>query len=375
MDMRELLEHDLGGHGQIDDLDTAPPIPLLIALAQRSGIEQDRLRCMSFAGWTPWLLDSLDNSVPSALETYVFQLSVLLPKACRKTRSITSWRAWLPMRPLRRACPRCISDSTVQALPLMWQLPLLLSCPTHGCWLEPYWGGTGTFMGWDDASCEQRQASAPISAMDRRTWQALTTGYVELPRRRVHAGLWFRLLRTLLDELNTPISLCGSYGEAIRYVWERCGHPLRAGQSQWQAFEILTDSVQLQMLEAAATAIELIESQILNATGEFAGLFVQEPQREFTNGLPARVGLEKPVNYWRKAAEAIEEAVLDARHNPETARSLFRLASYGRNDPASLEQLRAIFAKEQIPVEFLLHYEPTEPFTCHTLSNGLSDSF
>ena len=230
-------------------------------------------------------------------------------------------------------------------------------------------------MGWDDASCEQRQASAPISAMDRRTWQALTTGYVELPRRRVHAGLWFRLLRTLLDELNTPISLCGSYGEAIRYVWERCGHPLRAGQSQWQAFEILADSVQLQMLEAAATAIELVESQILNAAGEFADLFVQEPQREFTNGLPVHVGSEEPVNYWQKAAEAIEEAVLDARHNPETARSLFRLASYGRNDPASLEQLRALFAKEQIPAEFLLHYEPTEPFTCHTLSNGLSDGF
>lgn len=374
MDMRELLEHDLG-HGQIDDLDTAPPIPLLIALAQRSGIEQDRLRCMSLAGWTPWLLDSLENAVPFALETYVFQLSVLLPKGRRKTRSIMSWRAWLPMQPLRRACPRCIRDSAEQALPLIWQLPLLLSCPTHGCWLEPYLGGTGTFMGWDDASCEQRQASAPISTMDRRTWQALTTGYVELPRRRVHAGLWFRLLRTLLDELNTPISLCGSYGDAIRYVWERCGHPLRAGQSQWQPFEILADKVQLQMLEAAATAIELIESNILNPGGEFAGLFVQEPQREFTNGLPVRAGSEEPVNYWRKAAEAIEEAVLEARHNPETARSLFRLASYGRNDPASLEQLRAIFAKEQIPAEFLLHYEPTEPFTCRTLSNGLSDSF
>jgi hypothetical protein len=24
--------------------------------------------------------------------------------------------------------------------------------------------------------------------MDRRTWQALTTGFVELPRRRIHAG-------------------------------------------------------------------------------------------------------------------------------------------------------------------------------------------
>ncbi len=352
MDMRELLEHDLG-HDQIEDLDTAPPLPLLIALARRSGIEQDRLRCMSFAGWMPWLLDSLDNSVTSALETYVFQLSVLLPKGSRKTRSVKRWRAWLPMQQLRRACPRCMRESTEHALPLIWQLPLLLSCPTHGCWLEHHGGGTGTFMGWDDASCEQRQASAPISAMDRRTWEAFTTGYVTLPRRRVHAGLWFRLLRTLLDELNTPVSLCGSNGQTIRYVWERCGHPLRAGQSQWQAFEILADSVQLQMLEAAATAIELIESQFLDAAGEFAGLFVQEPQREFTNGLPVRVGFEEPANYWRKAAEAIEKAVLDARHNPETARSLFGLASYAQNDHDSLEQLRAIFAKVQIPAEFL----------------------
>ena len=289
MDVRELLECD-PGHGQIDDLDTAPPIPLLIAVAGRTGIELDRLRCMSFASWTPWLLDSLDDAVPSALESYVFQLSVLLPKRNRKTRSITRWRAWLPMRPLRRACPRCILDSNEHALPLMWQLPLLLSCPTHGCWLESYWGVTGQFMGWENASCEPRQASAPISAMDRRTWQALTAGYVELPRRRVHAGLWFRLLRTLLDELNTPISLWGSYGGIIRYVWERCGQPLRAGQRRWHPYEILAYPVQLQMLEAAATAIQLIESETLRPCGEFAGLFLPEPQSEFTTGLQADAG-------------------------------------------------------------------------------------
>jgi hypothetical protein len=95
--------------------------------------------------------------------------------------------------------------------------------------------------------------------MDRRTWQALTTGFVELPRRRVHAGLW--LLRTLLDELNTPLSHCGTCAASIRHVWERCGHPLRAGQSLWRPYEILAPAVRLQMLEAAATAITLIESR------------------------------------------------------------------------------------------------------------------
>lgn len=47
---------------------------------------------MSFAGWVPWLLDSLDDQISEALETY-FQLSVLLPKLRRRTRSIMSWSA------------------------------------------------------------------------------------------------------------------------------------------------------------------------------------------------------------------------------------------------------------------------------------------
>lgn len=60
MDLHDLLEHDLG-HGQVDDLDIAPPLSLLTVLSQRSSVELDRLRCMSFAGWVPWLLDSLND--------------------------------------------------------------------------------------------------------------------------------------------------------------------------------------------------------------------------------------------------------------------------------------------------------------------------
>lgn len=60
MDVHELLAHDLG-HSQLDDLDTAPSLSLLTALCQRSGVELERLRSMSLAGWVPWLLDSLDD--------------------------------------------------------------------------------------------------------------------------------------------------------------------------------------------------------------------------------------------------------------------------------------------------------------------------
>lgn len=374
MDLHDLLEHDLG-HGQVDDLDIAPPLSLLTVLSQRSSVELDRLRCMSFAGWVPWLLDSLNDRFPDALETYAFQFSVLLPKFRRKTRSITSWCAWLPSRPIHRACPLCLNDPTNQAILLAWKLPLMLSCPQHGCWLEFYWGVPGRLLGWESTDTSPRAVNEAIAAMDRRTWQALTTGYVELPRRRIHAGLWFRLLRTLLDELNTPLSLCGTFAHSIRYVWERCGHPVRAGQSLWRPYEILPLEVQLQMLEAAATAIDLIESKVLRPGGKQVALFLSEPQTAFTDGMPVVERKEEPVNYWQKAIKAIEEAIVEARHNPVTARSLFALTSYGQRDPESLERLRITFANEGIPPEFLSYYEPDGPFTCRRLNDGLSDSF
>lgn len=357
MNMSDLLKHDLG-HGQVDDLDATPPMSLLEALHQRSGIELDRLRDMSFAGWVPWLLDSLDDLIPDALESYVFQFSVLLPKCGRKIRTITRWRAWLPSQPIRRACPICLNDPAEQAVLLTWKLPLMLSCPLHGCWLELYRGEPGQFFDWENTDAVPRTASEAITAMDRLTWQALITGHVELPRRRIHAGLWFRLLRTLLDVLNTPLSQCGGYAATIRHVWEWCGRPLRAGQNHWRPYEMLDLAVQLQMLEAAATAINMIESEKLKAHGESAGLFLPEPQTGFTNGLPTDKGKKEPTNHWQEVSKALNEVVAEARYNPETARSLFSLLSYGRNNAESLESLRATFADAGIPREFLSHYNP-----------------
>ena len=77
----------------------------------------------------------------------------------------------------------------------------------------------------------------------------------------------------------------------------------------------------------------------------------------------------------QEAAKALNEAVVEARHNPEAARSLFAVASYGRRDPASLEQLHIMFASQGIPMEFLSHYVPDGPFACLRLSDGLSDEF
>jgi hypothetical protein len=114
---------------------------------------------------------------------------------------------------------------------------------------------------------------------------------------------------------------------------------------------------------------------VLSPPGEQAKLFWSEPQTGFTNGLPAKAPKPEPINHWQRAVQAIDEAIIEARHNPETARSLFALASYGRRDPESLERLRATFVKEGIPPEFLSHYEPDGPFACLRQNDGLSDKF
>lgn len=127
------------------------------------------------------------------------------------------------------------------------------------------------------------------------------------------------------------------------------------------------------MLEATATAIYMLETRIISPRGELAKLFWQEPRTGFTIGLPAVEREKEPVNYWQEAIKAINEAFAEARHNPETARSLFNVASWGRRDPESLQNLRDMFVKEGIPSEFLSHYAPEEPFACLRQNDGLSD--
>ncbi|WP_448072685.1 TniQ family protein [Georgenia yuyongxinii] len=195
-------------------MDLNPPAGVLPALAARTGVPLERLRHMTIAGQAPWLLDSLDREPApgAAFDTYVHQGSVLLTAKERPRRQVPGWRAWLPTDPkrgpLRRACPTCQSTAAAATFgfSLISQVPLTLSCPHHGCHLEPAFGGLGAFVAWEKKGTRARAAPAAVVAMDARTHQALHTGTVTLPRRSVHVGVWCRLLRTLIDELSAPVS-------------------------------------------------------------------------------------------------------------------------------------------------------------------------
>ncbi|MCX6497513.1 TniQ family protein [Arthrobacter sp. 2YAF22_2] len=364
----ELLEHGLG-HRELSDpeLDLNPPMHLLEELAKRTGLDQHRVNAMTMAGWVPWLFDGLAPA-PDAYETYAHQLSVLLPPKRRIIYTPRKWLPWLPDSGARRGCPDCLESGPT--LLLFWQLPLMASCPVHGRRLETYEGHPPDYVLWKTPAHGERGLPESLSLMDRRTWQAITTGSVNLPRYPVHAGTWFRLLRTLLDELTTAQGRYGRQLDDVRRVWEHCGHPFRAGLYSWQPFETLHWPVQQQLLEAAAAAMELIEAGSLVALGTSAHLLRPEPNPRIGDGtrpgpLTATAAVqEKPTldELWKQATDALEVCIKAAKEEPAVAQQLFNFARYGCRSEESVRGLRQTFTELQIPLDFLSHIDERGPF-------------
>ncbi|GAB2721871.1 TniQ family protein [Arthrobacter bambusae] len=260
-----------------EELDTFPPAGFARELARRTGVDVHRIRRMSFSGWTPWLIEQMEPD-PEAFTSYTRQFSVLLPAGRLRPREIPAWRAWLPSRPALRACPQCIAMSTPPyPYQLLWLLPLTLSCPFHGCLLEPRQKAATYFSDWERKPPTPRPADARVLAMDDRTWHAMTTGSVHLPRRQVHAGIWFRLIRTIIDELGATLTEYRTARRMILRIWQEAGYPFRAGPLSWRPHEDYPLAVQLHTLEATATAIQFLESRALTGLGPDAAFFLPGP--------------------------------------------------------------------------------------------------
>ncbi len=266
------------------DLDRYTREPVLTALAQRGGSTAERLREMTLAGYTPWLLDSTDPS-ECDFDTYVHQFSVLLPPGLamadrrRRTPAAGTWLPWVSKLDTR-ACPLCIdaldTDADI-AVMMAHQYPMLTSCTKHLCRLEFCAVIPGRLVFWDrtPAGSDEHAPPIPVPAVvaeiDRRTAAAMTSGSVELVAGRVQAAVWFRLLRTVVDEVSTPLVRTGWWAKPLSAIWKStgCSRPLR---TSWVPFEQLPWDEQANVLFAAATAIIAVENDEITASGADACL-------------------------------------------------------------------------------------------------------
>ncbi len=281
----EDLVADLGfWPGRVADLDTSPPDRLAHELSERTGVDGHLIRRMSLSGWSPWLLDSTEPN-PHLFMTYTRQFSVLLPAGRLRPREISHWLPWRPSLPRMRACPQCIAETNPpHPYQLLWLLPITLSCPQHGCRLEARDSQVVDFRDWQSRPPTPRTVAPVLLAMDTRTWQALATGKVALQGADIDAGIWFHLLRTIIDELCANLSEFQNARKTVMTAWNEAGLPLRLGLARWHTHEDHVPTMQLLALEAAAAAIHLLEASALTGQGPDAAFFLPRPPRGGADG-------------------------------------------------------------------------------------------
>lgn len=111
-----------------------------------------------------------------------------------------------------------------------------------------------------------------VVTIDGYTDQALNEGLVSLPRRAVHSGMWFRLLRILIDELCAPIH---GTGPVVREIWERRGG--RPPRLIYRPFEALHRPNQVELLTVAADTLTRLSAGEITPQGQHRNLFISEP--------------------------------------------------------------------------------------------------
>lgn len=133
----------IGGMYVPHHLDADPPPVMLTELAKRTGVDLATLQAMTLAGWALYLFDTPEPPRAGQAQKVFYQ-----------------------------------KDSQEGAVHML----------LHG---QPM---------------PARPVPEPLARLERYTHTALTTGRVELPGRPVHAAIWFRLLRALLDEVSLALS-------------------------------------------------------------------------------------------------------------------------------------------------------------------------
>ncbi len=361
MSVQDLLEHGLGENTiSCKDVDVDPPQRLLSALAERTGVDYDRLEAMTLAGWVPWLYDALQPDVDS-YDIYVHQFSVMLKCGTDHERPAGPWAAWLPNERLRLACPDCLADPTRGVALLVWRLPLVRTCSTHRRWLQRYTGDYANPI-WEDDPAPASGPGVAVLKMDSYTHHGLHNGWVELPQRRVHAAVWFRLLRTLINEVSSTRKYWRFNIGELHQVWDSTGYKVRAGEMRWKPYETLRWITQAKMLEAAAITIELLQAKTVMGVGADTSVFVpEELLRDYDSGPVNRApALHRPSMTFNEAAE---EAIAAAKEDPAEAQQLFNFLVIGCMTPQAVERVLDNFVELGIPIDTLSRNDALRPFT------------
>ena len=117
-----------------------------------------------------------------------------------------------------------------------------------------------------------------LYAMDAITLQAVTKGVVELPSGKLHGGVWLRILRTLIEELNSLVKTIGSKSKSLMIpFWQELDPLIKAGFIKYNIFEQWDYKRQLKLMLVAALVFKAIFAKEIKFTSRVVNLLTSLP--------------------------------------------------------------------------------------------------
>jgi len=255
-------------------LDLNPPLSLLTKLSERTGIEFNAIRVLTAQGYTPLLIDSLQITKANVLNDYINQYRIFPGK--RNNLLVAEQQDWIPWLNVKqsattiRGCKLCLDEDPEPYVRLYWQFLWMMTCPKHKTLLKSFlfYRAENKRMGHifiDKNEVNLQYSLDTLFALDSITLQAVTTGMVKVPSGTLHGGVWLRILRTLIEELNAPIKIIGQSNRRLMMpFWQELKLSIRQDFGRHTLFEKCNNDTRLILMLVASLVVKAIFANQIN---------------------------------------------------------------------------------------------------------------
>lgn len=261
------------------DLNFDPPLSLLTNLSERTGVTFDDVRALTAQAYTPLLIDALKIEETSSSNDYVNQFCIFPGKRKKFIMANKNWVPWLSIKRSAtvQCCRLCISEDSEPYLRLHWSFSWMITCPKHKILLEQalFHGITSKNRGFYFVT---KDTTTPyplddLYAMDNITLQAVTTGLVEVPSGILHGGVWIRILRSLIEELNSSVNIVGQKNRRLMILfWQKLNLSVRQDFGRYVLFEKCDHNIKLILMLVASLVIKAIFSKQIKFSSSVVNL-------------------------------------------------------------------------------------------------------
>lgn len=345
-------------------LDFSPPNDLIAELSARTGIPKVRIRAMTLQSYVPEVVDTLDSTALDFFHDYVTQFRVLLPRKLspsypkiRKSKKFKN--ILIPWQPLENkehlhACPECLTHDSQPYFKLHWRMAFVTTCPAHRLFLMDVGRSSLKTAQFQAIATEPDKTPPPDDLtlwLDTKTLEALQTGCVRIGSSPpLFAAAYFRMVRTMIEEINSRFFTNPTQSEAMKNLWRRNGLEPYLGTSLSTPFEhldllrraLVTKVVGYLLAGFPETLIDFHRSQHvlrewephLPGALQDAYLCVARPSEPYPSGNPKLEQLPRTPGTspcWLHVHKAINDFIAAIKVDPTAAEPLAAfLKAYGR---------------------------------------------